>query len=54
MTKRERLDYKPEFKGKVALAVLKGEVTVAQLSSEFNAHPTMILIWKKMLPVVRF
>jgi len=47
MSKRKQ--YNPEFKAKVALEALKGERTVADLSSRFGVHPTMIHQWKKAL-----
>ena len=47
MSKRKQ--YNPEYKAKVALEALKGERTVAELSSRFGVHPTMIHQWKKAL-----
>ena len=47
MSKRKQ--YNPGFKAKVALEALKGEQTVAELSSRFGVHPTMIHQWKKAL-----
>ncbi len=47
MSKRKQ--YNPEIKAKVALAVLKDERTVADLSSRFGVHPTKIHQWKKAL-----
>ena len=35
-----------EFKAKVALAALKGEKTMAELSSEFGVHAAMITRWR--------
>ncbi len=45
--KRKR--YSPEFKAKVALAVLKNEETTAELAQRFGVHPTMITTWKRTL-----
>lgn len=45
--KRKR--YSPEFKAKVALAALKNEETVSELSARFQVHPTMINNWKRAL-----
>ena len=47
MSKRKQ--YNSGFKAKVALEALKGEQTVAELSSRFGVHPTMIHQWKKAL-----
>jgi len=47
MSKRKQ--YNPEYKAKVALEAPKGERTVAELSSRFGVHPTMIHQWKKAL-----
>ena len=45
--KRKR--YNAAFKAKVALAALKNEETMAELSKRFSVHPTMISNWKKSL-----
>ena len=45
----QRKQYNPEFKAKVALAALKNEETIAELSKRFGVHPTMISNWKKSL-----
>ena len=49
MTKRKRNTHSSEFKAKVALTALRGEETVAQLSSRFGVHSTMISNWKRAL-----
>lgn len=45
----KRKNHSPDFKAKVALEALKGEHTVAELSSRFGVHPTMIHGWKRAL-----
>ena len=50
MTMSKKLtQYKPEFKAKVALAALRNEETVSQLSARFGIYPTMINNWKRTL-----
>jgi len=41
-----RRSFSNEFKAKVALAALKGDKTMAELSSEFGVHANMITRWK--------
>lgn len=43
--KRKR--YSAEFKAKVALEALRGELTAAQLATEHGIHRTMVGEWKK-------
>jgi transposase len=43
--KRKR--YSADFKAKVALAALRGELTTAQLASKHGIHQTMVGEWKK-------
>lgn len=40
MTKRTRRNHSPAFKAKVALADLKGKKKLAELSQQFDVHPT--------------
>ena len=37
------------FKAKVALAAIAGDKTLAELSSEFGVHQTLINKWKRQL-----
>ena len=37
------------FKAKVAFEALKGEKTIAQISSIYAVHPSQIISWKKTL-----
>ena len=46
---KKRTHYSPEFKAKVALAAIKNEETIAELSARFGIHPTMINNWKRSL-----
>jgi transposase len=43
----KRRNYSSEFKSKVALAVIRGDGTVAELSSRYGVHPNMITKWKR-------
>jgi transposase len=43
--KRKR--YSADFKAKVALEALRGELTTAQLATKHGVHQTMVSEWKK-------
>jgi transposase len=49
MTRRARRNHTPAFKAKVALAALKGEKTLAELSQHFDVHVNQITTWKGQL-----
>ena len=42
-----RRKYPAELKAKVALEALRGEHTLAELSSKYNVHPNLITNWKR-------
>ena len=46
---RRRKNYDPVFRARVALEAVKGEKTLASLSSEYKVHANMIVKWKKEL-----
>jgi len=46
---RTRKRFSKEFKAKVAFEALKGDRTMAELSSEFGVHVSQITKWKKEL-----
>ena len=47
MSKRRR--FTAEFKAKVALEALRGELTLAEISKKYDVHPNMISGWKKQV-----
>ena len=49
MSRRARRTHTPAFKAKVALAAIKGEMTLAQLAEHFDVHPNQIMQWKVQL-----
>ena len=47
--KNKRHNHSAQFKVKVAFAAAKGQKTIAELSKEYQVHPTQIVQWKKQL-----
>jgi len=45
----KRKQHGAEFKARVAMPALSGEKTLAELSTEFGVHATMISAWKQEL-----
>ena len=43
----KRTRYSAEFKAKVALEALRGELTAAQLAAKHGIHQTMVGDWKR-------
>jgi transposase len=43
----KRTRYSSEFKAKVALEALRGELTAAQLAAKHGIHQTMVGDWKR-------
>lgn len=44
-----RKQFGKEFKAKVAIEALKGNRTIAEISSEYGVHPNQISQWKNIL-----
>ena len=44
--KRPRRNHTATYKAKVALAALKGDLTLAELSEKFDVHSSQIVQWK--------
>ena len=49
MTRRPRRNHSLAFKAKVALAAIKGEKTMVELSQQFDVHANQIKQWKDQL-----
>ena len=49
MSKRTRRNHTAAFKAKVALAAIKGEKTLAELSQQFDVHANQITTWRAQL-----
>jgi len=49
MSRRARRNHAPAFKAKVALAAIKGEMTLSELAQLFDVHPNQITTWKAQL-----
>ena len=45
--KTTRKRYSADFKAKVALAAIRGELTLAELATKHGVHHTMIASWKR-------
>ena len=52
MTRRPRRNHSPAFKAKVALAAIRGEQTLAELSQQIDVHANQIKQCKDQLPEV--
>ncbi len=46
---RKRRNHSPEFKSKVALAAVKGDQTLSELSRQYGINSNLIVKWKKQL-----
>jgi len=42
-----RCNHKPEFKAKLAMTVIQGELAMAEMIKEFGVHANRITEWKK-------
>jgi transposase len=47
--KRKRRTHKPEFKAKVAMTAVQGDLTIAEMVKKFDVHSNQITEWKKQL-----
>ena len=46
---KKRRNHSPDFKAKVALAAIKGDETLNELSQRFGINANLIVKWKKLL-----
>ena len=53
MTRRPRRNHSPAFKAKVALAAIRGEQTLVELSQQFDVHANQIKRTASRLPFCR-
>ena len=49
MVKRTRRAHSATLKGKVALAALREDKTLAELAKQYELHPNQITEWKRQL-----
>lgn len=45
--KKLRRKFSPSFKAKVALEAIKDQLTLQEIASKFDIHPTQISTWKR-------
>jgi len=45
----KRRQFSADFKAKVALEAIRGELTVAEIAKKYEVHPNMIAGWKRRL-----
>ena len=46
---QKRRNHSPDFKAKVALAAIKGDQTLSELSNRYQINSNLIVKWKKQL-----
>ena len=49
MPRRPRRNHSPAFKSKVALAAIRGDKTITELTEHFDVHANQITQWKNQL-----
>jgi len=47
--KKPRRNHSPAFKARIALEMIRGERTVAEICSQHQIHPTQATSWKNQL-----
>ena len=41
--------YNSQFKSRVALEALRGELTIAEIAGKYQIHPNLVTQWKRKL-----
>ena len=49
MARRPRRNHTAAFKSKVALAAVRGDLTLGELAQQFDVHPNQIKQWRDQL-----
>lgn len=44
---RQRRTFSSELKARVALAAIKGQMTVNQIAAQYEVHPNQVTVWKQ-------
>jgi len=47
--RRKRRTLPSEFKAKVALAALRGDLTINEVAAKYEVHANQVSVWKKQL-----
>jgi len=45
---KKRRNHQPSFKAKVALAAIRGDMTISEIASRYGVHPNQVSSWKKI------
>lgn len=48
MSKKQAKTYTSEFKAKVALEAIRGDLTINEISAKYGVHATQISKWKQL------
>jgi len=48
MSIKKQKSYTPEFKSKVALEAIRGDLSMSEISSKYGVHSTQVSHWKQI------